>query len=66
MSVIPPSWEEEIGRIMVQGQPGQNVSETHLSICKLSMMVYICHLSYMEGSLSEAGPVQKCNTLPEN
>jgi hypothetical protein len=39
MPVIPAIWEVEIGRITVQGQPRQKVSETPLiSINKLSIL----------------------------
>jgi hypothetical protein len=31
-SVILAAWEAAIGRIMVQGQPGQKVREIHLDL----------------------------------
>jgi hypothetical protein len=34
--VIPATWEEEIGRIMGQGQPEENVSRDSISIKKLA------------------------------
>jgi hypothetical protein len=38
-----------MGRIMVQGQPRQNVSETPSQPIKLVMVVHTCHPSYVGG-----------------
>jgi hypothetical protein len=38
MPVISATWEAEIRRIAVQGQPEQKVSETHISTNKLVMV----------------------------
>jgi hypothetical protein len=58
MPVTPDNWEAEIQRIMVQGQLGEKVSETH-SINKPCVMVFAYDLSYtggvgVGGSQSEA------------
>jgi hypothetical protein len=47
MPIIPAIWEGEIRRIMVQGQPGQKVSETPISTNKLAMVVCICNPNYL-------------------
>jgi hypothetical protein len=41
MPIIPASQEVEIGRIAVQGQPGQKVSKT-----KLGIVVHSCNPNY--------------------
>jgi hypothetical protein len=35
-----------MGRIMIQGQPKQKVSETLISTNKPSLVVHACHLNY--------------------
>jgi hypothetical protein len=54
----------KIGRIVVQRQPGQKVSN------KLSMVVYICNPSYERGkgksiTVPACCPGKKCKTLSE-
>jgi hypothetical protein len=37
MPEILANWEAEMVKIMVPGQPGQNVSKTHISTTKLAV-----------------------------
>jgi hypothetical protein len=46
MPVIPATWEVEIGRITVSGQPRQKVCET-ISTNKLEVVTHICNPSYL-------------------
>jgi hypothetical protein len=44
----PSYWEVEVGRITVQGQLRQKLSETAISTSKLDMVVvHICNPSYV-------------------
>jgi hypothetical protein len=43
MPVIPATQEVEVGKIVVQGQPGQKVKETLSQINNLGMVVPACH-----------------------
>jgi hypothetical protein len=47
--VIPTTQEAEIGRITVQGQPRQKVSETPIPIKKSGVVLGACNPSYIEG-----------------
>jgi hypothetical protein len=61
--VILTTWEAEIGRTAIQGQPQKKVSETPISTNK---KLGICHLSY-EGSINSRIMVQDgpgINTRP--
>jgi hypothetical protein len=44
--IILATQEVEIGRILVQGQPQQNVHETPSQLQLLSVVVHACHPSY--------------------
>jgi hypothetical protein len=46
---LMPFIPAEIGRIKVQGQPRQKVSETSISTSKLGVVVHICNPSYALG-----------------
>jgi hypothetical protein len=43
--ILPTTWEAEIGRIAIWGQPKRKVSKTLLQ----PMVVHTCGLSYMGG-----------------
>jgi hypothetical protein len=45
MPVIQATGELDIGRIKVQGQPGQKVKQDPISTNKLRMVEYACHTS---------------------
>jgi hypothetical protein len=45
--VIPATEVVEIGRIIVQSQPRQNIIKTSISTNKPGMVVYTCHPIYM-------------------
>jgi hypothetical protein len=67
MPVIPVTWEVEIGRILVQGQPGEKVSETTSQPISGSLQ-HVLVISAMKeaqvgGSWSEVSPGQKCEAL---
>jgi hypothetical protein len=47
MAIIPVTLEVEIGRIMVQCQPQQKVSEITISINKLGVVIHVCNQSYV-------------------
>jgi hypothetical protein len=63
--LVIPATQVRLGGLWVQGHPGQKVSETLISISKAGMVMHTCDLSYTGGSQSEAGPGQKCKTLPK-
>jgi hypothetical protein len=48
--VVPITQVSEIGKIMVQGHPGQKVSKTSSQPVKLDIVVYACHPSYTGGT----------------
>lgn len=64
MPVVAATWEAEISRIAVQGQPGQKANKTLISTNNLCMVACNCNPNYMGGhvSLSEASPGQ--NKIP--
>jgi hypothetical protein len=54
MPIIPVSWEAEIGKIMVQGQPEQNFSKIlSISTNMVGMVAHICNPSN-EGGISRS------------
>jgi hypothetical protein len=57
MTLIPATQEVEIGRIEVQSQPQQSVSQTPISTKKLSMVLNTCHPTYI-GSISRKSTIQ--------
>jgi hypothetical protein len=70
MSVILATWEAEIRRIVIQGQPRQKVSETPSLQKMLNVVVHTCHPIYA-GSINQrikahTGPGIKVRPLSEN
>jgi uncharacterized membrane protein len=49
LPIISASQEAEIRKIMVQGQPRQNVGKTPSQSTSQAMVVCICDLSYVKG-----------------
>jgi hypothetical protein len=49
MSVIPATWEVEIGKIKVRGQPRKNVFKTPISANKQGVVTHVCNLIYAGG-----------------
>jgi hypothetical protein len=44
--VILATWEAEIRRIMLWGQPGEKGSQDPISTEKAGVLIYACHVSY--------------------
>jgi hypothetical protein len=70
MPVIPATQEVEIGKIEVQGQPMQKVSETPPISMNKPGVVHICNPNYVggiggSGSRPILGKKKKCKPLPE-
>jgi hypothetical protein len=63
MSVIPATWEMEMGRSLFETNPGKNVNKTPSQQNKPDVVGYAYHSSYrepeMRGLKSETGPRQR-------
>jgi hypothetical protein len=68
--IISATLEVKIGRIVVQGLPGQKVSKIPISTNNLGMFAHACQPSYMGGInrkiTDQAGPGQNVRAYLKN